>query len=78
MTTPHTPMSFRIPHPARFAVLAILVALILTKIVWVQCCCRDIGSVTYFNDGGLRGKLLKTSETAGTTISRDGRRHYLL
>ena len=71
-------MSFRIPHPARFAVLAILVALILTKIVWVQCCCRDIGSVTYFNDGGLRGKLLETAETAGTTVSRDGRRHYLL
>ena len=37
-------MSFRIPHPARFAVLAILVALILTKIVWVQCCCRGIGT----------------------------------
>ena len=37
-------MSFRIPHPARFAVLAILAALILTKIVWVQCCCRDIGT----------------------------------
>ena len=37
-------MSFRITRPARFAVLAILVALILTKIVWVQCCCRDIGT----------------------------------
>ena len=71
-------MSFRITRPARFAVLAILVALILTKIVWVQCCCRDIGSVTYFNDGGLRGKLLKTAETTGTTVSRGGRSHYLL
>ena len=78
MTIPHTPMSFRIPHPARFAVLAILVALILTKIVWVWCCCRDIGSITYFNDDGLRRRLLKTAETAGTTISRDGGRHYLL
>ena len=37
-------MSFRITHPGRFAVLAILVALILTKIVWVQCRCRDIGT----------------------------------
>ena len=37
-----------------------------------------VGSVTYFNDGGLRGKLLKTAETAGTTVSRGGRRHYLL
>ena len=35
---------FVITHPGRFAALAILVALILTKIVWVQCRCRDIGT----------------------------------
>lgn len=37
-----------------------------------------VGSVTYFNDGEVRRKLLKTAEAAGTTVSRGGRRHYLL
>ena len=36
------------------------------------------GSVTYFNDNRLRRKLLKTAEIAGTTISSNGQRHYLL
>ena len=37
-----------------------------------------VGSVTYFNDGEVRRKLLKTAEAAGTTVSRGVRRHYLL
>ncbi len=37
-----------------------------------------VGSVTYFNDGEVRRRLLKTAEAAGTTVSRGGRRHYLL
>ena len=37
-----------------------------------------VGSVIYFNDDKLRRKLLKTAEIAGTTISSNGKRHYLL
>ena len=35
---------FVLTHPGRFAALAILVELILTKIVWGQCRCRVIGT----------------------------------
>ena len=37
-----------------------------------------VGSVTYFNDVKIRRKLLRTAETAGTTVSCSGKRHYLL
>lgn len=37
-------MAFRIRHPKLFSCLAVIVPLILTKIVWVQCSCRDLGT----------------------------------
>ena len=37
-----------------------------------------IGSITYFEDFELRNKFLKTAELAGFTVSRNGKRHYLL
>ena len=37
-------MAFRIRHPKLFSCLAVIVTLILTKIVWVQCSSRDLGT----------------------------------
>ena len=37
-----------------------------------------IGPATYFGDAQVRKKLLRTAERAGSTISYDGKSHYLL
>lgn len=37
-----------------------------------------LGPVTYFGDMALRTKILRTAEIAGSTIIRNGERHYLL
>ena len=37
-----------------------------------------VGSATYFKDNKLRKKLLKTGEIAGSTLTWNGRSHYLL
>ena len=37
-------MEFKIRHPKLFSCLAVIVALILTKVVWVWCYCNDNGT----------------------------------
>ena len=37
-------MAFKIRHPKLFSCLAVIVALILTKVVWVWCYCNDNGT----------------------------------
>lgn len=37
-----------------------------------------IGAATYFEDSKVRGKLLRTAERAGSTVTMKGKNHYLL
>ena len=37
-----------------------------------------VGSATFFEDWGIRRKLMKTGELAGFTVARKGMRHYKL
>lgn len=37
-----------------------------------------VGGATFFEDHEVRGKLMKTAELAGSSVSRKGKRHYKL
>ena len=37
-----------------------------------------LGSITYFEDYSLRRKFLRTAEFAGSSVTCNGKRHYML